>query len=550
MFIVSALSGAATTAGQSADRPARALEQEPEQVSSSLSGRSYWLIAAGIVALSTILHLWQLGLRPLAHDEAIDAWFSWQARDGDVIRYDPVYHGPLRFYLEGFILDLFGVTAGWARTVAALAGIVATALIAGSRQVLGSVGALAAALLFTISPTVLTVTRTGREDSLVGLVSLAVLLLVARLLVAPRSGHIVAAGVLLAVSFGLKETTFIFGFAGACFFVGLGVVAIARPAGRARRFWGQLGVLGRVPWLWAVAAFIIVFAVIFTSVFRYPEGFESGLTDGIRYWWGQHDVGRGSQRWSFYFSILSAYEWLLLAVAGAGIASTIRRRSLVGAWFATMAVVQFAVYSWAGEKFAWLSLHPTIPIVLLAGLGAQEIAASATTVRARAVVGGALALAAVGTLGIAVRPAITDGADPSELLVTVQTSTDVHELSAHLAAAQQAGTVSSILVDGRDSGSWPWAWYLHEREDVAYVELDPAAPLPPGYDAYIVSASTDPPAVPGGYVIERFPLRRWWLPDYDNAGVGDLASWWLTRRTWNPTGSSDQYLIIREAAAR
>jgi uncharacterized protein (TIGR03663 family) len=348
----------------------------------------------------------------------------------------------------------------------------------------------------------------------------------------------------------LKETTFIFGFAGACYFLGLGVVAAARPGGTARRFWVSLGALGRGPWLWAVAAFIVVFAVIFTSAFRYPEGFESGLTDGVQYWWSQHDVGRGGQRWSFYFGILSGYEWLLLAVAGAGIASTIRRRSLVGAWFTTMAVVQFAVYSWAGEKFAWLALHPTIPIVLLAGLGAQEIAANATSARARAVMGGALALAAAGTVAIAVRPAITDGADPSELLVTVQTSTEVHELSDRLAAAERAGTISSILVDGRDSGSWPWVWYLHERDDVTFVELDPAAPLPPGYDAYIVSASTPPPAVPDGYVIERFPLRVWWLPDYDSAGVGDLASWWFTRRTWNPPGSSDQYLIIREDAAR
>lgn len=515
-----------------------------------ISDRSYGTLVAGIVALSVFLHLWQLGLRPLAHDEAIDAWFSWQARHGAVIRYDPVYHGPLRFYLEGPLLNLFGVTAGWARTVAAVAGVLATAVIAGSRRVLGSVGALVAALLFTISPTVLTVTRTGREDSLVGLVSLAVLLVVARLLVAPRAGHIVAAGALLAVSFGLKETTFIFGFAGASFFVGLGIVALARPDGHARRFWRQLGALGRVPWLWAVTTFIIVFAFIFTSAFRYPEGFESGLTDGIRYWWSQHDVGRGSQRWSFYLSILGAYEWLLLAVAGAGIAGTIRRRSVVGAWFATMAVVQFVVYSWAGEKFAWLALHPTIPLVLLAGVGAQEIAASASKLRARAVLAGALALAVVGTFAGAVRPAITDGADPRELLVTVQTSTEVHEISDHLAAAQRAGTISSILVDGRDSGSWPWVWYLHGRENVAYVEIDPAEPLPAGYDAYIVSASTPPPAVPDGFVIERFALRVWWLPDYDKAGVADLASWWLTRRTWNPPGSSDQYLIIREAAGR
>ncbi len=531
----------------------RSLEQREEfspQPSFAMSDRRYWIIAAVIVGLSSVLHLWMLGLRPLAHDEAIDAWFSWQARTGDVVRYDPVYHGPLRFYLEGPILGLFGVTAGWARMVAAVAGIVSTVLIAGSRRVLGSVGALTAALLFTISPTVLTVTRTGREDSLVGLVSLAVLLLVARVLVVPRTSHVVAVSVLLALSFGLKETTFIFGFAGACFFVGLAIVAVARPQGAARRFWSQLGALGRTPWLWGVASFVVVFAFIFTSAFRYPAGLESGLTDGIRYWWSQHDVGRGDQRWTFYFSILSAYEWLLLAVAGAGIAYTIRYRSVVGAWFATMGVVQFAVYSWAGEKFAWLALHPTIALVLLAGLGAQEIAAHAATVRARTVMGVALGLAVVGTTAIAVRPAITNGADPRELLVTVQTSTAVPEISDRLASAQRAGTVSSILVDERDSGSWPWVWYLHDRRDVQYIAVDPEAPLPPGFDAYIVSASTPPPPIPDGFVIERFPLRAWWLPDYDHAGVADLASWWLTRRTWNPTGTSDQYLIIRETAAR
>ena len=112
--------------------------------------------------LSTVLHLVALGRRPLAHDEAIDAWFSWQARNLGVMKYDPVYHGPLRFYLEGIVLDTFGTSAGWARLVAALAGVAMTIVIAGSVRLLGRTGAPLAALLFTISPTVLTVTRTGR----------------------------------------------------------------------------------------------------------------------------------------------------------------------------------------------------------------------------------------------------------------------------------------------------------------------------------------------------------------------------------------------------
>ena len=53
------------------------------------------------MSVSALAHFWQLGRRPLAHDESLDAWFSWQVRDLSVAEYDPVYHGPLRFYLNG-----------------------------------------------------------------------------------------------------------------------------------------------------------------------------------------------------------------------------------------------------------------------------------------------------------------------------------------------------------------------------------------------------------------------------------------------------------------
>jgi uncharacterized protein (TIGR03663 family) len=302
--------------------------------------------------------------------------------------------------------------------------------------------------------------------------------------------------------------------------------------------------------MWSAIAFLSILLLVFTSAFRYSAGFESGLLDGVRYWWGQHDVGRGGQRWSFYLSILGAYEWLALALAGAGLAITLQRRSIVGTWFATMALAQLILYSWAGEKFAWLALHATIPMVLLAGLGVQGIADNLFDRASRRIMVASFAVAVIGTTMIALRPAITDGADPRELLVTVQTSTDVPAINDRLADAERVGTVSSILVDESDSGSWPWVWYLHEREDVQYQVVDPTLPLPAGFDAYIVSAATSEPSVPDGYTIERFRLREWWLPDYDEADVGDLVSWFFTRRTWNPTGGSDQYLIIREDVAR
>lgn len=512
-------------------------------------GRRPHLWAAAVVAVSVFLHLWDLGKRPLAHDEAIDAWFSWQAHTTNLITYDPVYHGPLRFYLEGFVLGHFGRTPAWTRAVAALAGIAATIVIVCQRRLLGRRGAVIAGFLFAISPTMLTVTRTGREDSLVGLVSLGLILVVAHALLDPKPSHVVGAGALVALSFTLKETTFILGFAGTCFVVLLAIVGWRRPGGSGRRFFSRMRTLGTLPWMWFTIVFVAITMVVFTAGFRYGPGFGSGLFDGITYWLSQHRVARGSQRWHFYGTIYLGYEWLILAFALVGTAVAFRRRSLVGGWLLTTAVVQFAAYSWAGEKFAWLAMHPLIPIVLLAGLGAQALAdrlATASVSRplrfAPVLVGG---IAAVLTLVIAVRPAITDGADARELLVTVQTQTAVPELTDAMAAARRSGRLGSVLVDDRDSGSWPWAWYLHSFENVAWVTIDPTQPLPSGYDAYIVSASTDPPKVPDGYAIERFPLRGWWLPDYDKAGIGDIVRWFVTRQVWSGLGSSDQYLIAR-----
>jgi uncharacterized protein (TIGR03663 family) len=528
----------------------------PDDVATT-PGRRFGWAAFAVIALSAVLHLIDLGSRPLAHDEAIDAWFSWQARGLRVAEYDPVYHGPLRFYLEGFVLDTFGTSPGWARLVAALAGIAMTVVIAGSSGLLGRVGAPLAALLFTISPTALTVTRTGREDSLTALVSLGLLLVIANGLVAPRARHVVAGGALLATSLALKETTFIFGFAGACFFAGLAIWAVVDRSGPAARFWSALRELGAAPWMWSTVAFLAIVTVVFTSGFRYQDGFLSGLIDGIDYWWSQHPVERGSQKWHFYGTVYLAYEWLVLAFAAAGLAVTIRRRSIVGMWFASMALVQFVVYTWAGEKFAWLAIHPLVPTVLLAGLGGQAAwdrfrrssseGARQPRIVSAAVVAG-LSIAALGTLVIAIRPAITDGANTSELLVTVQTTEEMHALHARLIDARERGDLGPILVDQRDSGSWPWAWYLHDVADVAWSTVDPTQPLPAGYDAYIVSASTDPPPIPDGYRIERFPLRGWWLPDYSAADLGDVARWLVTRETWSPRGTSDQFLIVRTGA--
>lgn len=499
---------------------------------------------AAVVAVSFVLHFWMLGKRPLAHDESIDAWFSWEVRDFGVARYDPVYHGPLRFYLEAIVFHVFGAGVAQARYLAAFAGVVTTGVIAAATTTLGRIGAPVAALLFTISPTILTVTRTGREDSLIVLLSTAIMLLVARAMVDPRRAHLVALGVLMACSFGIKETTFILGLCSLLFFIAGLIAAWRIPSGVSRAAVGRLVAVGREAYLWALMAFFVVFAAIFTSMFRYTDGLASGMLDGLTYWWSQHEVERGGQPWFFYFAIYAAYEWLLIGVAAVGVVVTWRRRSLIGAWFSWMAFSQMVVYAWAGEKFAWLAVHALVPTVLLAGLGAEALGRASADRRALAapiIVTGAT-LAAMTTV-VAARPAITDGADPRELLVTVQTSVDVPPVVQRIRDAYEAGEVESIIVDTNGGGSWPWVWYLNDLP-VSYQLIDQTQPLP-DVDVLVLLATSDPPVVGPDVDVERFRLREWWVVDYDAMSVGDAVGWFFTRSNWNDTGSSDQYLVMR-----
>ncbi len=400
--------------------------------------------------MSLLAHLWGLGHRPLAHDEAIDAWFSWRVGQGNLVKYDPAFHGPLRFYLEGGILHALGNSPFWARFLAAMCGVAMTAIIALRVRLLGRVGAPAAALVFTFSPTVLTITRTGREDALVALLSLALILLVCDIMQRPRTWQFVLCGALLATMWATKETVFLFGAVAAAYFATALLVAWRRPEGHIRRSMRRIGALGSGPWWLAAGAFLGVFTVTFSAFFRHADGVRAGFVDGIRYSWSQHSVNRGSQDWHYYLTVYTAYEWLLLPLAIMGAMVLARRRAVWGAWLTTMWIGQTMVYSWAGERFAWLAVHPLVPATLLAGVGAE---AAWRRVQGRIAVrrwvlvaaGALLALNAV----VAWRPAVTNGADPRELLVTVQTTDDVPPIARLLNQAVADGTVTSILIDRR-----------------------------------------------------------------------------------------------------
>lgn len=203
-----------TPAGLSTKSEAATIESETDADRMMIGGfrmpRTGTIVVL-LVAVALALRLWELGDRPLHHDESLDAWWSWRFREGLYTGYDPVYHGPLRFYITAGFYELFGETDAVARLFSALTGTAVVGLPWFLRRELGRAGTIAAAAALTISPTMLYYSRFGREDAQMVFLTLLAMVLGLSYLRKPRIATAAGLAFTLACSFAIKESTYLFG---------------------------------------------------------------------------------------------------------------------------------------------------------------------------------------------------------------------------------------------------------------------------------------------------------------------------------------------------
>lgn len=150
----------------------------------------------------------------------------------------------------------------------------------------------------------------------------------------------------------------------------------------------------------AATIFTTLYTVFFTDM---PRGLASGLFASLGYWMAQQGVARGEQPWYYYFLILPLYEPIAIFFSLAatiffswkGVRWVMRRRAdnryvetpthlgafnvdrpvpfagfraLMPLFLITWLAGAVFLYSWAGEKMPWLTIHMTRPADLLAAL--------------------------------------------------------------------------------------------------------------------------------------------------------------------------------------
>ena len=177
-----------------------------------------------LVALALGMRLWELGARTMHYDEAIHLHYAWRLLNSEGLAggfpwvfgtdfiHSPWMHGPFQIELVALTLRIFGDTDLVARLPFALFGAALVALPYFLRDYLGRAGALMAGVMLTLSPALLYFSRFGRNDILMAVWTLALLILMWRYMHEGKHRYLYLAAVVLACMYGTKETAYIVTF--------------------------------------------------------------------------------------------------------------------------------------------------------------------------------------------------------------------------------------------------------------------------------------------------------------------------------------------------
>ncbi len=190
-----------------------------------------WVPFWGVILLGAILRFWELGAKPLHHDESLHAYFSLQllqntiwrwsscvaGTDANCYAYNPLLHGPFQFHAIALTYQIArwlgapdnGVNTFTVRIPAALLGSVLVGLPYFLRDYLGKLGAWLACFLLAVSPSMVYFSRFAREDIYMACFTLLMVVAVARYVRERRIRWLLLAAAGFALSYATSEATFL-----------------------------------------------------------------------------------------------------------------------------------------------------------------------------------------------------------------------------------------------------------------------------------------------------------------------------------------------------
>jgi sugar lactone lactonase YvrE len=321
-------------------------------------------------------------------------------------------------------------------------------------------------------------------------------------------------------------------------------------------------------WLLHAALFFIPFVVLYTTFFTAPQGLVGGLVGLLSYWTVQQDVARGGQPLYYYaFLLIPIYEFLpaLGTLAAAVIASRKRLWQSqsgqpfmrpapeaavdglkvqppvpVAALLVYWSASSLALFTYAGEKMPWLTIHIALPMILSAAWAFGWMVETIPWGRlaswgARNVVRGSalafFALLAVVTARTAFKAAYINYDYPFEFLVYAHGAPYPKALFSQIEELSLRTTGGTDMVVGYDNCvRYPYWWYMRRYANKIDYDVNPASNL---RQALVITVGDCPPSdnysklqpiVKVNYYMSSYG-RLWWpTMDYWSLKWGSIAS--------------------------
>jgi predicted membrane-bound mannosyltransferase/sugar lactone lactonase YvrE len=266
-------------------------------------------------------------------------------------------------------------------------------------------------------------------------------------------------------------------------------------------------------WLFHAALFFVPFLVLYSTFFTNPQGIVGGLVGALSYWTEQQAVARGDQPLYYYFLLLiPMYEFLpaLGTVVAAGIASRTRLWQNqagqpftrpqsesdqppvpVAALLVFWSVSSLAIFTYAGEKMPWLTIHITLPMILSTAWAVGWLVEAVPWAKSRSLFGGRLAswgfrnyartailvlfgLLAVQTGRDAFRAAYINFDYATEYLVYAHGTPDPKALFAQIEDLSIRTTGTTDLVVAYDNQvRYPYWWYMRRYPNKIDFDINP-----------------------------------------------------------------------------
>ena len=177
-----------------------------------------WIV---LMLLAVVSRFYDLGARAMSHDESLHALYSFYLYDNGNYDHNPMMHGPLLFHLNAITYFFFGDNDYTARIIPALSGLGVILMTWTFRPYIGRLGALIAATLLLISPSMLYHSRYIRNDMYIALFTMIWIYGAFRYLDTRRLRYLTVMMVGMAFGFVSKENHFISGAIIGSFFAAL-----------------------------------------------------------------------------------------------------------------------------------------------------------------------------------------------------------------------------------------------------------------------------------------------------------------------------------------